>query len=341
MDAPATQGFYMPPEWAPHRSCWMAWPCEEETFTNLPAARGAYAAVARAIASFETLMMVANPGDVEEARSLCGESVRVEPLSIDDAWARDTGPTYLVDGRGQLGGVDWPFNGYGKYEPYAEDAAMAGWMLEYSNARRFDAPIILEGGAIHTDGQGTLLTTASVVLNPNRNPGLTASEAEEVFRAYLGAREIIWLDQALEVDTTDGHVDNLACFVRPGVVAVLAEPDSADPHFEPLRENRRRLERAKDSGGRSLEIVELREPARRELGGERLPMSYINHYIANGAVLLPVFDDPADEEAVRTATRLYPDREIVSLPALEIVKGGGGIHCITQQEPLPTVGSRK
>ena len=335
MDTPATQGFYMPPEWARHRGCWLAWPCEEETFADLAAARTAYAAVARAIARFETLTIVANPSHVGEARRLCGESVRVEALSIDDAWARDTGPTYLVDERGRLGGVDWPFNGYGKYEPYAADAAMAGWMLEHSKARRFEAPIILEGGAIHTDGEGTLLTTESVVLNPNRNPGLTASEAEEIFRAYLGVREIIWLDKALEVDTTDGHVDNLACFARPGVVAVLAESDPTDPHFEPLRDNRKRLERARDANGRSLEIVELRQPARRELGGERLPMSYVNHYIANGAVVLPVFGDPADEEAVRTTARLYPGREIVPIPALEIVKGGGGIHCITQQEPLP------
>jgi len=317
----------------------MAWPCEQETFTDLPAARSVYAEVARAIARFETLTLVANPGDVEEARLLCGESVRVEPLVFDDSWTRDTGPTYLVDGRGRLGGVDWPFNGYGKYEPYAADAAMAGWMLAYSEARRFEAPIILEGGAIHTDGQGTLLTTESVVLNPNRNPGLTSTEAEEVFRAYLGVREVVWLDKALEVDTTDGHVDNLACFVRPGVVALLAEPDPADPHFEALRENRRRLERAADAKGRSFEIVELRQPARRELGGERLPMSYINHYLANGAVLLPVFDDPADEEAVLTTARVYPGREIVPIPALEIVKGGGGIHCITQQEPLPAARS--
>jgi agmatine deiminase len=319
----------------------MAWPCEEETFADLPAARSAYAAVARAIARFEILTLVANPADVDEARRLCGESVRVEALCFDDAWTRDTGPTYLVDERGRLGGVDWPFNGYGKFEPFADDAAMAGWMLEYSNARRFEAPIILEGGAIHTDGQGTLLTTESVVLNPNRNPGLTVGEADEVFRAYLGVREILWLDQALEVDTTDGHVDNLACFVRPGVVAVLAEPDPSDSHFEALRENRRRLERAKDADGNPLEIVEFRQPARRELAGERLPMSYINHYLANGAVLLPVFDDPADDEAEKTAARLYPDREIVPVPCLEIVKGGGGIHCITQQEPASIIRSRE
>ena len=325
----------MPPEWAPHRGCWMAWPCEAEVFPDLPAARRAYATVARSVVGFEPLTMVANPEDVEEARRLCGDSVRVEALPIDDAWTRDTGPTYLVDGRGQLAGVDWPFNGYGKFEPHDKDAAMARWMLERSGARRFEAPIILEGGAIHTDGRGTLLTTESVVLNPNRNPGLTAAEANEVFRAYLGVEEVIWLDKALEVDTTDGHVDNLACFVRPGVVALLSEPDPSDPHYAPLRENRRRLELSKDATGRPLELVEFRQPARREFKGERIPMSYINHYIANGAVVLPLFDDPADAGALETAARAYPDREVATVPCLEIVRGGGGIHCITQQEPLP------
>jgi len=313
----------------------MAWPSDGETFTDLPAARSAFAEVARAIARFEAVTMVADPEDASEARRLCGDSIRVDALAIDDAWTRDTGPTYLVDGGGELGGVDWPFNGYGKFEPYDRDAAMAGWMLERSGARRFEAPIFLEGGAIHTDGQGTLLTTESVVLNPNRNPGLTAGEADEVFRAYLGVEQVIWLDKALEVDSTDGHVDNLACFARPGVVAVLAEADPSDSHYEPLRENRRRLELSKDAGGRPLEIVEFQQSARREFRGERIPMSYINHYIANGGVILPVFGDPADEMALETATRLYPDREVVAVPGLEIVKAGGCIHCITQQEPRP------
>jgi agmatine deiminase len=313
----------------------MAWPCEEETFPDLPAARRAYAAVARAVARFEALRMVANPEDVAEARRLCGEAIRVDALPIDDAWTRDTGPTYLLDGRGQLAGVDWPFNGYGKFEPYDKDAAMARWMLERSGARRFEAPIILEGGAIHTDGRGTLLTTESVVLNPNRNPGLTAAEADEVFRAYLGVEEVIWLDRALEVDSTDGHVDNLACFVRPGVVALLSEPDPSDPHYAPLRENRRRLELSKDASGRPLELVEFRQPARQEFRGERVPMSYINHYIANGGVVMPVFDDPADANAIETAARVYPDREIAPVPGMDIVRGGGCVHCATQQEPLP------
>jgi agmatine deiminase len=313
----------------------MAWPHEGETFLDLPAARSAFAEVARVIARFEPVVMIADPEDAEEARRLCGDSIRIEALAIEDAWTRDAGPTYLVNGRGGLGGVDWPFNGYGKYEPYELDAGVAGWMLEQSHATRFEAPIILEGGAIHTDGEGTLLTTESVVLNPNRNPGLTMAEADEIFRAYLGVEQVIWLDKALEFDTTDGHVDNLACFARPGVVAVLAEADPSDPHYEPLRENRRRLELSKDASGRALEIVEFQQPARQQVRGERVPMSYVNHYIANGGIILPVFGDPADAGAVEAATRLYPEREVATVPGLEIVKAGGCIHCITQQEPAP------
>jgi agmatine deiminase len=313
----------------------MAWPCDAETFADLPAARSAYSEVALAIARFEPVTMIADPEDVSEAQRLCGDTIRVVALAIDDAWTRDTGPTFLVDGRGELAGVDWPFNGYGKYEQHALDAAMAGWILERSGARRFEAPIILEGGAIHTDGQGTLLTTESVVLNPNRNPGLTAKDAEEIFRAYLGVQQVIWLDKALEIDPTDGHVDNLACFARPGVVALLTEADHSDPHYEPLRENRRRLELSKDAAGRPLALVEFQQPARREFRGGRIPMSYVNHYIANGGIILPVFEDPADEQAIETASRLYPDRQVAAVPGLEIVKAGGCIHCITQQEPLP------
>jgi agmatine deiminase len=313
----------------------MAWPCDGETFEDLPAARRAYADVAQAVAHFEPLTLVANPADAGDAQRLCGDGVQVEALPIDDAWTRDTGPTYLVDARGQLGGVDWPFNGYGKFEPFDLDAASAAWMLERSGARRFEAPIFLEGGAIHTDGRGTLLTTESVVLDPNRNPGLTARKAEEIFRTFLGVEQVIWLENALEFDDTDGHVDNLACFARPGVLAVLAEADPYDPHFEPLRENRRRLERATDTTGAAFEIVEFQQPARREFRGNRLPLSYVNHYLPDGGVVLPVFGDAADTAAVETAQRLYPDREVVPVASLEIAKAGGAIHCITQQEPLP------
>ncbi len=336
MPPPADEGFFMPSEWTAHRRCWMAWPCQPETFSDLEAVRSAYADVACAIARFEPVSMVANPSDAEDARRRCGEGIEVVPLVTEDSWTRDTGPTYLVDGHGNLAGLDWPFNGYGeRYDDYEEDAALARRILESAGVRRFEAPITLEGGAIHTDGKGTLLTTESVVLNPNRNPGLTRAEAEKVFRACLGVKKVIWLDTALEDDATDGHVDNLACFVRPGVVAALIEVDPADSHYAALRENRKRLARAEDSQGRPLEILEIRQPRRRELDGERLGLSYINHYIANGAVLFPGYDDPADEGARNALKEAYPNREIVQVPGLEIAKGGGSIHCITQQEPLP------
>jgi agmatine deiminase len=336
MGGPIDAGYRMPPEWEPHTRCWMAWPCHEETFPDLPIARNAYAVVARAIARFEPVTMVANPGDVEDARTRCGRGIDVVALEIDDSWVRDTGPTYLVDQRGGLAGVDWPFNNYGEIDPdYEHDKLLARRILEHSGGRRFEAPIILEGGAIHTDGRGTLLTTENVVLNPNRNPGLTKADADEVFRAHLGVEQVIWLDNALDIDSTDGHVDNLACFVRPGVVAALVAEDASDSQYAPLRENLRRLECAKDAEGRSLEIIEICQPRPREFLGERVPASYINFYIANGGIVLPVFDDPADGPATRALERAFPDRTVVPVPGFDIVRSGGCIHCITQQQPRP------
>jgi agmatine deiminase len=313
----------------------MAWPCKTQTHPDLEAARDAYAAIARAIARFEPLLMLASPDHAEDTRRRCGESVEVVPMPIDDAWTRDTGPTYVIDGKGGLGGVDWLFNGYGKFPNYEEDARMASRMLEQTNARRFQAPIILEGGGIHTDGEGTLLTTENVVLNPNRNSGLTQKEADEVFRAYLGIDKVIWLDKAMDFDDTDGHVDNLATFVAPGVVAALSEDDPADSQYAALQENLRRLRSATDARGRKLEIIEIRQPPRREFRGKRLAFSYINHYIANGGLVLPTFDDPMDDEARQAFSRVFPKREISQVPGTEVVKAGGCIHCITQQQPAP------
>lgn len=338
MSTPAQLGFRMPPEWAPHRRCWLGWPCNPLSYPaqRIEAARDAYAAVARSIARFEPVTMLANPEHAEDAARRCGSGVTVRALPIHDSWLRDTGPTWLVDGRGRLGGVDWPFNAWGGIYPgYEADVVLAKRLLEETGAQRFEAPIVLEGGAVHTDGEGTLLTTESVVLNPNRNPGLSAAEAERVFRDYLGVEKVIWLDAVLEVDSTDGHVDNLACFARPGLVLALSEADPTDPHYEGFQENLRRLRLAEDARGRKLEIVEIRQPARRELAGDRMPLSYINFYIANGAVILPVFDDPADEPARKSLSLLFPDREVVPVAGTDIVVGEGCVHCITQQEPLP------
>jgi agmatine deiminase len=338
MSTPAAAGFRMPAEWEPHERCWMAWPCHDKTWGDgLEAAREAYAEVAKAIARFEPVTMVANPPDVVAASLRCGSGVEVLSLPLTDSWVRDTGPTFVVDdGAGRVAGVDWRFNAWGgNYAPYDDDAALAGRILERLELPRYAAPIILEGGAIHVDGEGTALTTADVVLNPNRNPGLTRADAEAVLGAYLGIDKVIWLDHGLADDVTDGHVDNVACFARPGVVLLLAASDEADANHARLEDSLARLDGASDAKGRPIEVVRLAQPPRREHAtGARLPLSHLNFYLANGAVVMPLFEhEESDNAARRTLAKVFPEREIVPVPALDIVAGGGGIHCITQQQP--------
>jgi len=334
----------MPAEWAPHACCWMAWPCRENGFHDLEAARAEHALVACEIARHEPVRMIANPGDLREARRRCCErqhgaqsAVEIVPMPTEDSWARDTAPTFVVDRHGALGGVEWRFNSYGGlHDDYAETAQMAHRVIALTGARRFRAPIVLEGGALHTDGEGTLLTTEDVVLDERRNPGLTRADAEEVLRAYLGVERVIWLAAALEHDNTGGHVDTLACFVAPGVVAALSCKDPSDPQFEPLRENISRLEAAETASGRRLEVVKIRQPERRldDDDEHRISASYINLYIANGAVIVPGFGDPCDAPARETLARLFPGREVVQLPTAELARVSGNVHCITQQQPL-------
>ena len=239
-----------------------------------------------------------------------------------------------MDGRGGLGGVDWRFNAYGRiYGDYARTANMAQRILDLVGARRFAAPLVLEGGAVHTDGEGTVLTTEDVVLDPRRNPGLEKAEAEALLCEYLGARRVVWLTGALDHDNTGGHVDNLACFTAPRVVAALTCDDPQDPQYEALQENVRRLRAAIDARGRVIEVVELPQPARPEHGGRRLSPSYVNFYVADGGVVMPGFGDPRDEEARDVVARLFPGREVVQLPTLELAKADGNVHCVTQQQP--------
>ena len=207
-------------------------------------------------------------------------------------------------------------------------------MRSWESMRRYAAPLVLEGGAIHVDGEGTLLTTESCLLNPNRNPDLGRAEVEELLRQYLGVRTILWLNGGVEDDDTDGHVDNVACFVRPGLVLALNSSDPADGNYAMLTENIERLRASTDAAGRSLEVVPIEQPRRREMAdGRRLALSYVNFYIANGGIVMPAFEDPQDRHAYDIVQRAFPDRRVMQVPATEIVFGGGGIHCITQQQP--------
>ena len=336
MTTPAAEGFTMPGEWNRHTRCWMAWPCRPETWPDgaFDAAAAAYTDVARTISRFEPVTMVCDPADVADASLACGPGVEILPLPISDSWIRDTGPSFVTDGKGQLAGIHWRFNAWGgNYPECAKDQEVGRLMLEHLGLRRFAAPLVMEGGSFHVDGEGTLLTTEQCLLNPNRNPNLGKPEIEELLREHLGISTVIWLGEGYQDDETDGHIDEIALFVKPGVVMAITTDDPGDANFKAFQDNLDRLKRARDAQGRELEVIPVRQPARRDENGVRLTLSYTNLYIANGGIVMPAFEDPADDEAFRVVRRAFPDREVVQIPALDIVRGGGGIHCITQQQP--------
>jgi agmatine deiminase len=335
----------------------MAWPERTDNWRlGAKPAQAAYAEVAAAIAASEPVTVGVSDGQFEHARSALSDSVRVVELATDDAWLRDTGPTFVVDGRGGRRGVDWRFNAWGGldgglYFPWDRDTRVAAKVLEIEGAGRYRAPIVLEGGAIHVDGEGTVLVTEQCLLNPNRNPELTRAEIEAVLNDHLGTEKVIWLGQGVVADETDGHVDNLACFARPGVVMLTWAEDPADPQAAISADAAARLEAATDARGRALEIIRLPAPgplaiAPEEAGGvdevegtkpraagDRMAGSYVNFYLGNSRIVYPSLDERTDAEAAAILAATFPDREVVGVPAREILLGGGNIHCITQQVP--------
>lgn len=333
---PREAGFAMPAEWCRHARCWMAWPVRESLWGDrLTAAYEAFADVAQSIAEFEPVTMVAAPKAVADVSVYCGHGVGCMPMAHDDSWMRDIGPTFLTDASGHLAGVDWAFNGWGgRYSPYDQDARLAGDLLDRLGIMRFASDLALEGGAFHTDGAGTLLVTEAVLGDPARIGSRERAEVERILREMLGVTTVIWLGEGLVGDDTGGHVDNIACFVRPGVVMALSSRDRRDANYKTLQDNLARLRAARDANGRELEVIEVYQPsARKGAKGQRLPLSYINFYPANGAVILPGFLDAMDEPAYYAVQRAFPERTVLTVPALDIVEGGGGIHCITQQQP--------
>ena len=337
MTTPRDAGFAMRPDWAPHARCWMAWPCRAASWSGqLDEARRGFGEVAQAIARFEPVTMIARPELVATASLYGGPGVTVLPLPHDDSWTRDTGPSFVADGKGAVAGVAWRFNGWGElHAEHSQDGQMARRILDHLSLVRFDGGLVIEGGAVTVDGEGTCLASLPVLLDPRRNPGLGREEAEGVLRAQLGVERVCWLPHGLNDDETGGDVDNVACFVRPGLVLALTVEDRADADYTGLAENLDVLRHATDATGRRLEVVTLPAPrVRTRRDGRRLPLSHLSCYLANGAVILPRFDDPIDETASRLAAQLWPEREIVQIDALEIVEGGGGLRAITLPQPL-------
>jgi agmatine deiminase len=337
MMTPRQSGFFMPAEWYPHERCWMAWPCHLTTWSKigLQKARQAYARVARAIAQYEPVTMLVNPGDESSAQSLCVPGIDLFTLPIDDSWTRDTGPSFLINQQQQLAGVDWIHNAWGdNYPDYALDKQIAAAIIKKTQAQYFSAPLVMEGGSFHVDGEGTILTTRECLLNKNRNPQLTQEEIEHFLYNFLNSQKIIWLNKGLIGDETDGHVDEIACFISPGKVLCLITSDSEDPNYFRLKENLEILQSATDAQGRKLEVYTIEQPPATYLHGERLTLSYINFYLANKGIVMPAFGyEQYDKAAYRLFTQLYPNHQITQIDALDVFAGGGGIHCITQQQP--------
>ncbi len=350
---PQGDGFFMPAEFEPHERCWMLWPERADNWRRAAApAQLAFAAVATAIARFEPVTVGVSAGQFAAARARLPAAVQLVELSSDDAWMRDVGPSFLVNPAGEVRGVQWRFNAWGGlYAPCERDQAVAQKVLELAAVARYRAPLINEGGAFHVDGQGTVLVTEQCLLNPNRNPELTRARIESLLRRYLGVQCVIWLGEGVIDDETGGHIDNLACFARPGEVCLSWCENPRDPQFRVSRDAWDRLQSARDARGRRLTVHKLPSPPalylsareaagiRRAAGirplraGRRLAASHVNFYLANGAVILPLLDAGTDGAARRALRRIFPRRRIVGVSAREILLGGGNIHCITQQQP--------
>ncbi len=357
---PKGDGFRMPGEFEPHAGCWMVWPERTDNFrSGAKPAQHAYTEVAHAIARFEPVTMLVSKSQFSAARETLSPEVRVIEMATDDAWVRDTGPTFVVNDRtGEVRGIDWRFNAWGGlldglYAPWDQDDQVARKICEIERKDFYSLDtFVLEGGSIHVDGEGTLITTETCLLHKSRNPHLSREEIEAILKQYLNLEKIIWLPEGIYLDETNEHVDNIIHYVAPARVVLAWTDEKSDPQYEMSRKAYEVLKSATDAKGRRFEIFKLHIPnpvlvTREESDGvdivegtkprkegDRQAASYANFYIANGAVILPVFNDQMyDKMAIETMEGVMPNYQIVPVYAREILLGGGNIHCITQQQP--------
>lgn len=358
---PRADGFYMPAEWAQQTQTWMLWPERPDNWRlgGKPVQR-AHVALAKAIARFEPVTVGVSAGQYDNARAqLEMPNIRVVEISSNDAWVRDTGPTFVINDKGEVRGVDWDFNAWGGfdgglYAPWNLDEQVATKIMEIERCPRYETKgFVLEGGSIHVDGEGTLITTEECLLNRNRNAHMSREQIETVLRDQLSVDKIIWLPDGLFNDETDGHVDNFCCFVQPGEVLLAWTDDPKDPNFPRCQAAMGVLESARDAKGRPFIVHKMPIPGPlfatdEECAGvdqvhgsqERNPLvrlagSYVNFLIVNGGLIAPSFDDPLDETAREILQQLFPEHEVVMVPGRELLLGGGNIHCLTQQQPAP------
>ena len=354
---PKKDGFYMPAEFSPHYGCILIFPERSDSWQyGAYAARKAFVKICTAIAESEKVTVCASEKQYENARRMLPDNIRVVEMSSNDSWARDYAPTFVTDGK-EIRGINWRFNAWGGlydglYFPWDKDDKMARKLCDLYDKDMYDAgDFVLEGGSIHVDGEGTCITTEACLLSSGRNPDLTKEEIEDKLKEYLGVEKVIWIKRGIYNDETNEHVDNICAFVKPSEVVLAWTDNENDPQYEMSRSCYDILSNSTDAKGRKLKIhkLYLPEPVRitaEECEGldtmnfeptrqpnERLAASYVNFYISNSAIVMPFFNDPADEKAKALLEKLFPERKIVGIYARDILIGGGNIHCITQQIP--------
>lgn len=347
----------MPPEWAPHAATWTSWPFDDALWVgHLDGVRSEFAALVTTIARFEPVNLNVRDEEAEsDAKRRIGKAaarlhgadagavqanVLYHRLPLNDVWFRDNGPLFVREHPtgstpGRVALTDWGFNAWGKkYSPWDDDDRAPAVIAEYLGMRRFVAPAVMEGGALEINGRGVCLTTRSCLLDPNRNPNLGAAEIESLLRDYLGIERLVWLDEGLEGDHTDGHIDTFARFTDDDTIVCAVEPRMDDPNHATMARNLEQLRSLLTAEGKAYRVVELPLPRRRmELEGKRLPPTYANFYVGNGFVVVPQYDDSHDETALAILRPLFPGREVIGLSAASLITGGGAFHCVTQQQP--------
>jgi agmatine deiminase len=334
---PSELGFNMPAEWTRHQRTFMEWPVIEaiwpEPFEEiLPS----YAEIVKKISQFEPVTLIVKPEVSKQAADFCGPEVEILELEHNDSWIRDNGPTFLTNEKGQIAAVNWIFNAWGGKYQCEQDNMVAPKVLKHLGVKCFEAPFIMEGGSIHVDGEGTLLTTEECLLNKNRNAHLSKIDIEELLKNYVGIKKVIWLKQGLFGDDTDGHIDNVACFAAPGVIIIQTCSDKNDPDYVLSRENLEMLKNATDAKGRSFKIIEIEKPEKTFYEDTLLTLSYLNFYFVNDGIILPIFggkNTEKDKNAEEILKNVFPDRKIITVNGLIVARGGGNVHCLTQQMP--------
>jgi len=334
---PAEYGFTMPAEWALHRATWTSWPFDEDMwYGHLKSVRGEFTNLVKTIAAFEPVHLLLRDDECEQSAKAALKDtpgVTFHRIPLDDIWFRDNGPTFVKNSQGEVSFVRWKFNAWGEKYDWEQDAKAPEYVSSVLNKERFEAPMVMEGGAIEVNGQGLGLTTASCLMSPKRNPTFSREKTNEMLKDYLGIEKLIWLEDGLEDDHTDGHIDTIVRFVNARTIVCSMTDDESDKNYHTMNKNWDILKNSTDAYGGPLEIIPLVLPKNRTMrGSTRLPTTYANFYIGNGFVVVPQYNDPHDCIAMTTLRELFPKHQVIGLSSIALIQGGGSFHCVTQQE---------